>query len=268
MRIFRLIPALSPILFLLLSLCSNAQVDNDVYGTVFYKTYNNLGRRVTSDMILKFNRKESYYLEILDTEKVLNEEVPEEVKNMFAIDKSNKLQNLFVHYDLETSKIVYNKRAFKTYQILEEMEKFDWQTTNEEKEIGNYVCRKAMGKFRGRNYEAWFAKEINVPFGPWKANNLGGLILELSEENDLFRVVATRITLSSTDNGIEDDINNNPYKDKAAVSIEKYGEIKRQEWEENLSVVKSRLPKGVFMSGDHYNTTDHLEYFKELDEWH
>jgi len=268
MRIFRLIPALSPILFLFLSLCLNAQADNEVYGTVSYKTYNNLGRRVTSDMILKFNRKESYYLEILDTEKALNEEVSEEVKNMFAIDKSNKLQNLFVHYNLETSKMVYNKRAFKTYQIMEEMEKFDWQTTNEKKEIGNYACRKAVGKFRGRIYEAWFATEINVPFGPWKANNLGGLILELREENDLFRVVATKITLSAMDNGIGDDIENNPYKDKPTVSIEEYGKIKRQEWEENLSVVKSRLPKGVFMSGSHYNTTDHLEYFGELDEWH
>ena len=167
---------LNTIVLLHLCLGLNAQGD-ETYGTVYYTTYYNLGKSMTSDMILKFNRKESYYMEILDTEKALNQEVPEDVKNMFSVSGSDKLQSYFVHYDLENSKLLYNKRAFKSYQFLEETKKFIWEITNEEKKIGNYVCRKAVGKFRGRNYEAWFAMEINVPFGPWKANNLGGLLL-------------------------------------------------------------------------------------------
>lgn len=255
-------------LFFLNLTFSLAQNNNQVYGTVHYQSTNNLGKRVTSKMLLKFNTESSYYLEILDKSKNLNEDTPEEVKRILGVSSLNNLENYFVHYDLESSKMVYNKRAFKSYQFLEEKEKFKWEITNDIKKIGKYSCQKAISEFRGRKYEAWFSTEIKVPFGPWKANNLGGLILELNEADGLLQIIATEISISSVDNGIQEDIEKNKYNGKSTISIKDYGKIKRKEWEENLSVVRSRLPKGAFLREGAYNTTDHLEYFAELDEWH
>lgn len=47
------------------------------------------------------------------------------------------------------------------------------------KKINEYNCFKASTTFRGRNYIAYFTPEIPISFGPFKFDNLPGLILQL-----------------------------------------------------------------------------------------
>lgn len=47
------------------------------------------------------------------------------------------------------------------------------------KKIGGYICTKAIARFRGRNYIAWFTPQIPLPYGPWKLIGLPGLILKV-----------------------------------------------------------------------------------------
>lgn len=61
--------------------------------------------------------------------------------------------------------------------------KISWKFDNETKKIGSYICNKAITKFRGRDYTAWYAKQIPVPYGPWKLQGLPGLILEAYNTN-------------------------------------------------------------------------------------
>lgn len=83
----------------------------------------------------------------------------------------------------------------------EVVKKIDWLLTNETKIISNYTCVKAKGIFRGRNYIAWFTSEIPVQFGPWKFNNLPGLIIQISDESSNFVWSATKIIFTDgTDN--------------------------------------------------------------------
>ena len=52
-----------------------------------------------------------------------------------------------------------------------------------------YPCQKATATFRGRDYEAWFTPEIPVNDGPWKFFGLPGLILKVTDAENIFSFV-------------------------------------------------------------------------------
>ena len=58
---------------------------------------------------------------------------------------------------------------------------FGWEILPETKDILGYKCQKAKGKFRGREYIAWFSSEIPRSDGPWKFSGLPGLILAVQD---------------------------------------------------------------------------------------
>ena len=65
---------------------------------------------------------------------------------------------------------------------------------NETKMILNQKCQKASTSFRGRNYTAWFSTKIKYPFGPWKMNGLPGIILEVYDDQNFFKIDAVKIS--------------------------------------------------------------------------
>jgi GLPGLI family protein len=58
----------------------------------------------------------------------------------------------------------------------------NWQIAKDTSNVGGINCRKATGRFKGRNWIAWYAPEIPVQCGPWKLNGLPGLILLAYDE--------------------------------------------------------------------------------------
>ncbi len=57
-----------------------------------------------------------------------------------------------------------------------------WGFSDEHTEpVMGYDCRKATVEFAGRQYTAWYAPEIPLPFGPYKFGGLPGLILKLED---------------------------------------------------------------------------------------
>lgn len=72
----------------------------------------------------------------------------------------------------------------RKYNVESEIEKQDWTLTKEKKQIGKFLCYKAIldKSNTGLNEDtiAWYAPEIPVSFGPVDyVGNLPGLILEL-----------------------------------------------------------------------------------------
>jgi GLPGLI family protein len=59
-----------------------------------------------------------------------------------------------------------------------------WEILPDEKKIDSMVCVKARCYFRGREYIAWFAPEIPLPYGPWKMGGLPGLIVDLQDTDE------------------------------------------------------------------------------------
>ena len=62
---------------------------------------------------------------------------------------------------------------------LEKDADIDWQLHDEVKEISGYQCQKATGHFAGREYIAWFTREVPVSDGPYKFRGLPGLIVKI-----------------------------------------------------------------------------------------
>ena len=74
-----------------------------------------------------------------------------------------------------------------------------WDITKETKQVAGYTCTKAITKFRGREWIAWFTPEIPAPFGPWKLHGLPGLILEANDSTNRYSFVAAKIENSKSD---------------------------------------------------------------------
>lgn len=91
----------------------------------------------------------------------------------------------------EKGKLTFtDKFTSMDYKYTEPLEKIEWRTEKETKEILGYKCQKATAKFRGRMWTAWYTSAIPVQDGPWKLWGLPGLILEANDENSLYRFVA------------------------------------------------------------------------------
>lgn len=80
------------------------------------------------------------------------------------------------------------------WQYTEDLEKPEWEISDESKEIISYQCFKAIADYRGRKWTAWFAPEIPVQEGPWKLCGLPGLILEAYDSSDEYHFVADGLT--------------------------------------------------------------------------
>lgn len=102
----------------------------------------------------------------------------------------------------QTPAIKRNKNSYQNtnYEMMmdyfsyQTTDKMDWKLESETKTSGQYTLQKATTNFGGREWTAWFAKEINISEGPYKFRGLPGLIFELndSKENFIFKLVKSQ----------------------------------------------------------------------------
>ena len=62
----------------------------------------------------------------------------------------------------------------------------DWTLFDESQIINTFTCKKAKTTFRGRNWIAWYAPEISLPYGPLKFSGLPGLIIKVTDDKGDF----------------------------------------------------------------------------------
>ncbi|WP_347218585.1 GLPGLI family protein [Chryseobacterium sp.] len=70
-------------------------------------------------------------------------------------------------------------------------DKTNWKLSEETKIDGQYTLQKAITNFGGREWIAWFCKDITLSEGPYKFYGLPGLIFEIedSRKNYIFKLV-------------------------------------------------------------------------------
>lgn len=68
----------------------------------------------------------------------------------------------------------------------EEWPLMKWTLSDETQTILGHSCQKAMCRFRGRDFVAWFASDVPVKGGPWKFGGLPGCILKVYDTGKLY----------------------------------------------------------------------------------
>lgn len=85
------------------------------------------------------------------------------------------------HQLIHTTFLVWDK-----YRVKQDVE-LRWKLTNEFSKILNYGVQKATTQFGGRQWTAWFTKEIPIQDGPYKFKGLPGLILKIEDSTKSHR---------------------------------------------------------------------------------
>ena len=62
---------------------------------------------------------------------------------------------------------------------------FDWEMCEGEKEILGYKCTKVTCTFRGRDYVAYFTRQLPFKAAPWKFHGLPGVVLEVRSKDEM-----------------------------------------------------------------------------------
>jgi GLPGLI family protein len=87
---------------------------------------------------------------------------------------------------MNKNKLTFSEQIAKTRYFYEEEIGLDWEFGKKEKLINGYLCNNAFVTYGGRNWEAWYSKEVPVNTGPYKFSGLPGLIVKISDSNQIF----------------------------------------------------------------------------------
>lgn len=175
------------------STLSHAQNDDTaqyecLYRLSFLKDTTNTENYTEDLMVLRLNKHQSlFYCErsyIIDS--LLSSDQAEAIRQDMLVNGVGKYRMGAVQYNIlknfTTKAIDYTDNVGgERYRYTEDLPLFNWEITGEQKKFWDYTCQKAICKFRGRTYEAWFTTDIPIMDGPWKFYGLPGLILEVSD---------------------------------------------------------------------------------------
>ena len=113
---------------------------------------------------------------------------------MMALKKRKFRENIVIDKQNNTEIVQRTAGLVQRYQYDEPCPALDWKLAEGDTVIADYHCKKALTSLWGRDYIAWYAPEVDLPYGPYKFSGLPGLI---------FLVVDTRDNHKFTLSGLE-----------------------------------------------------------------
>jgi GLPGLI family protein len=181
-------------IFLLLTVNAFSQTYKVNYNAKF-DLGGTLPKPIEQKINLTTNSNNSLSLKFLISD--LNSDSLKISKNKFVKWGSDTLK-YFKDFNIQK---IYSEELIrnKPFNVVDDLNIFEWNITNETKLILGYTCFKATTTFRGREFVAYFAKDIPIPDGPMKFNGLPGLILEIMMVNSqgMFSAVAKNVVLDN-----------------------------------------------------------------------
>lgn len=152
--------------------------------------------------ILQYNNGMSFYRNSLVTKNVDSYEkiISDDQIDGEVVKKSETSYNINVktiekwyYKDFNKNELLFNFYNGKDFYGKDSLLKWNWQITNETKEINGFTCKKATSDAFGYYFTAWFTEDIAVSAGPEKFDGLPGLILYIG--TPYYEYVATNINV-------------------------------------------------------------------------
>lgn len=101
------------------------------------------------------------------------------ILDMKTVPNVNFKSEVYLHDGQQT---VYKELLRNRFSYPEDA--INWHIENDTKIIASYSCRRATGRYKGRNYIAWFTSSIPMPDGPYTFKGLPGLVIEVYDEKE------------------------------------------------------------------------------------
>ncbi len=105
----------------------------------------------------------------------------------------------------------------------------------------NINCNKAIASFRGRNWIGWVALDLPITVGPANFQDLPGALLEINDDTNKFKIVATKIT-KTADNFITyfDDFDQKRSGVFAEMTLQEFKEKEKEGVESFINEMRAR----------------------------
>jgi GLPGLI family protein len=175
-----------------------SQKKKSYFGEIIYEQTINFGVEFSEEYQMVFTENWSFNQEINIKKKEAYKTAISNnggVSTAFISARKNATAKYFFNSD---DNLFFKDNFENTIFVVAEEKKFPkWELLNETKKIGEFECMKATVTFRGRTYFAWYALDIPLPCGPWKARGLPGIILEFYEKNYVFKIITKKISITN-----------------------------------------------------------------------
>ena len=183
---------------LFITLSSLAQNQDDVLARVSY-TYINQndtlknGQPFSENMMLFAGKNASLYASYDKIRYAVN--IDQKVRAMMTLKNSSGSITIDSkpldqaiqgsHYVFANEQKYFYKETvqMQDFIIEEPLAELKWKIANDTLSIYGIPCKKATANLEGKNWIAWFAPNLPFSSGPYKFNNLPGLIIEVYSED-------------------------------------------------------------------------------------
>ena len=101
--------------------------------------------------------------------------------------------NIFIHGDTLNEWAVMPMGQEWPQRYEEKWRGQEWTLQEDTASFLGHQCQKAICRWRGRDYIAWFAPDIPISRGPWKFGGLPGLIMKIHDVDSIYVFEAVAI---------------------------------------------------------------------------
>lgn len=170
-------------------LCGQSQTTTRIFYELTYKPQKDSSRTEKTLTILDISDKISLYrdYDIVSQDSVLMQMAEKMNKSGVFFDAGKSIKwpkfTYKVKKDYINKNTIFIDGIFQKYFSYTENINFDWKISSDIDTISGFPTQKAMTNFGGRNWIAWFTKDIPYQDGPYKFYGLPGLILKIEDSN-------------------------------------------------------------------------------------
>ena len=201
-------------------------------------------------ILIKKDRDTSFYYETSIKGNTTREKNDDNGNYEYKITlKSKNNKKRYQIYPLKKDTLINIDYIDDNEVLIEEIfPKIEWKIKDEHQDISNYKCTKAITKFRGRNYIAWFTTDLPSGLGPWKFNNLPGAIIQVYDQTKSFSWTATKINFTEKLEELKID------KDLEKLTLKQFVEKnEKYKKERGQQMILKYVERGAKVSGHKHN---------------